>query len=213
MFMLMNATVTASPSLACPNLNDARSVATRARLVKATIESLIAVGYSKTTGVGICRRAQLTRGALNHHFPVFSDLLVETLNTLYAQLLEAQEPNDSGVLEQIVLRAYARVTQPEFKAVIELWLASKNDADVGRKLAQAISQSSELFSPAMVLAATTEDAGAHGPQFDAIYRTAIEALIGIGLGRAVGPDEPMAHEATVLDMLREMARGYDELNQ
>ncbi len=207
MFVFMNTTLGTGP-----NLNDARSVATRARLVEATIECLIEIGYSKTTGVEICRRAQLTRGALNHHFPVFSDLLVETLNTLYAQLLEAQESSDGGVLEQIVLRAYARVTQPEFKAVIELWLASRNDADVGRKLAQAIAHSSELFSPAMVLAATTKDSGAHDPNFEAVYRTAIEAIIGIGLGRAVGPEEPMAHETMVLDVLRAMARQYDERN-
>jgi len=195
---------------AIPNTNDARSRNTRSRLVQATIESLMEMGYSKTTGVEVCRRAGLTRGALNHHFPDFDDLLVETLETLYEQLLEVAERPELGVLEQILLDAYKRVIRPEFKAVIELWLASKNDQEVGRRLAQAISRSADLFSPEMVLAAKHENLVDHGSRFEATYRTIIEALIGIGLGRAVGPDQPMAHESQVLDMLRELARGYDE---
>jgi AcrR family transcriptional regulator len=190
------------------NLNDARSQATRARLVASTIDSLVELGFTKTTGVEVCRRTKVTRGALNHHFPDFADLLIETLDQIYRQLLDLKLDGNTGLLEQITLEGHLRVTQREFKAVIELWLASRNDEAFGKRLAQAIAQSSELFSPQMVLARM----GTHkrSKEFEAIYRTITEALIGIGLGRAVSGGTAMAHEPMVLQTLQQLAQQYDQ---
>jgi AcrR family transcriptional regulator len=190
------------------NLNDVRSTATRGRLVASTIDSLVELGYTKTTGVEVCRRAEMTRGALNHHYPNFADLLVDTLDQLYRQLLDLKIDSDSGLLEQIVLEGHLRVTQREFKAVIELWLASRNDVAFGKRLTEAITQGSELFSPEMVLARKREHKRLK--EFEAIYRTITEALIGIGLGRAISGGKPMAHEVTVLQWLQKLARKYDQ---
>ncbi|MFK7733896.1 MAG: TetR/AcrR family transcriptional regulator [Pseudomonadales bacterium] len=189
------------------NLNDSRSDATRRRLIASAISSLVEVGFTRTTGVEICRRANLTRGALNHHYPDFADLLTDTLQEIYAKLLSVKFDGKVGVLEQITLETYSRVTQPECKAVIELWLASKNDAAFGQRLSLAINESASLFSPEMVLAEHIDYPRAE--EFESIYRTITEALIGIGLGRAVGDGEPMAHEKGVVDVLLNLARQYD----
>tara|TARA_B110000908_G_scaffold30270_1_gene35849 strand:- start:1817 stop:2413 length:597 start_codon:yes stop_codon:yes gene_type:complete len=189
------------------NLNDTRSSATKARLVNSTIESLIEIGFTKTTGVEVCRRAQLTRGALNHHFPDFSGLLVETLQSIYLQLLEIKLLLDVGLMEHILLEGHARIIRPEFKAVIELWLASKNDKQFGLRLVQAMELGSEMFSPQMVLEHKNQGVGSK--EFEMIYRTISEALIGIGLGRAIGEGEPLAHESMVLQVLQGMAQTYD----
>lgn len=189
------------------NLNDARSDATRALLIDSTIASLIELGFAKTTGVAVCRRAQLTRGALNHHYPDFADLLVDSLQTLYGQLLDVTVATRHGPMEQFVLESHRRVTEPGFKAVIELWLASRNDAEFGKRLAQAIEQGSALFTPEMVLSGLR---GKRTPKrTEAIYRTIGEALIGIGLGRAIG-NQPLAHESMVIQMLRELAQQHDK---
>lgn len=198
------------------NLNEASSNATRARLVASTIDSLIKVGFTKTTGVAVCRRAGLTRGALNHHFPVFSELFVETLQTIYWRLLDVHfdKDTDVGLLEDVVIEGHARIILPEFKAVIELWLASKNDPDLGKRLAQAIGQSAQLFAPEIVLDRTNKKLSSGDREgFEAIYRTIFEALIGIGLGRAVGGGTPVAHESMVLRVLRDMARQYDRKHE
>ena len=189
------------------NLNDTRSSATKARLVNSTIESLIEIGFTKTTGVEVCRRAQLTRGALNHHFPDFSGLLVETLQSIYLQLLEIKLLLDVGLMEHILLEGHARIIRPEFKAVIELWLASKNDKQFGLRLVQAMELGSEMFSPQMVLKHKNQGVGSK--EFEMVYRTISEALIGIGLGRAIGEGEPLAHESMVLQVLQGMAQTYD----
>lgn len=190
------------------NLNEARSSATRERLIASCISALIDVGFSKTTGVEVCRRANLTRGALNHHFPDFVELLTATLQNLYQRLLTIEVATDAGPLERITLQAHHRVTQPEFKAVIELWLASRNDATFGTRLAQAIEQSAQLFSPEMVLAGVSKTKRTKA--FNAAYRTIQEALIGIGLGRAVGNGDPLAHEPMVVAVLSDLAREYDQ---
>lgn len=189
------------------NLNATRSSATKARLVNSTIESLIEIGFTKTTGVEVCRRAQLTRGALNHHFPDFSGLLVETLQSIYLQLLEIKLPLDVGLMEHILLEGHARIIRPEFKAVIELWLASKNDKQFGLRLVQAMELGSEMFSPQMVLKHKNQGVGSK--EFEMVYRTISEALIGIGLGRAIGEGEPLAYESMVLHVLQGMAQTYD----
>jgi AcrR family transcriptional regulator len=193
------------------NQNDARSDATRERLIEATVSALTERGYSNTTGVEVCRRAGLTRGALNHHFPEFAGLLIATLETLYGQLLARSSDSTGGPLERVVADAHLRVSQPQFKAVIELWLASRNDAELGARLAEAIAKGSARFSPAMVLAG--QQAQSATPAFEAAYRTIVEALIGIGLGRATGNGQPMAHEPMVLQVLTDLAREQDQQQQ
>lgn len=44
-----------------------RSTETRERLLDATVQSLIDLGYAKTTTTVVCERAGLSRGAQVHH--------------------------------------------------------------------------------------------------------------------------------------------------
>lgn len=195
------------PSAQTTNLNDARSAATQRRLIEATISALVDIGFARTTGVEVCRRAEVTRGALNHHFPDFAELLIAALGAVYDQLLSNTEADaDAPVLTRLVEVGYRNVTQPAFKAVIELWLAARNDTEFGQRLAAAISDESSRFDPSAVL-------GARGVALSEgqanLYRTINETLIGVGLGRAVS-GEPMAHEQQVIDQLRSLAMQADE---
>ena len=185
------------------NLNDARSQATRSRLVQATIDSLIEHGYSKTTGVEICRRAGVTRGALNHHFPDYSALLIDALREVYTTL--KVEP-DASSLERVVRSGYKNVVQPEFKVVIELWLASQNDPEIGDELARAIAESAYAFSPK-----SFRRAGIGEPAANAIYYTLFELLIAIGLGRATSGGKASAHEHMVFETMLDLAQQQDSL--
>ena len=46
-----------------------RSLATKAALLDAAIESLVERGYAATTTIETARRAGVSRGAQLHHFP------------------------------------------------------------------------------------------------------------------------------------------------
>ncbi len=202
--------------IATPNLNNVRSETMRQRLIAATVELLIEVGYANTTGVAVCKRAGVTRGALNHHFPDFGDLLIATLQQIYHAMTDTSLPEDAamGPLERMVTTNYQRVVQPEFKAVIELWLASRNDPVVGAALGRAILEASELFSPQARLTNrqdghTAESGFPVQGEVAAVYHTLMESLIGIGLGRASNGGSPSAHENQVLQTLTQIARQQD----
>ena len=122
-----------------------RSAATRAKLISAATASLIEQGYAATTAVEVCRRAGVTRGAFNHHYLRLSDLFAEVLDEVYARFAPAGDENDdergseSGdaardTLEYRLERGLEVYTMPEFKAILELWLACRNDRQLGKAL-------------------------------------------------------------------------------
>src|SRR3954471_19580098 len=55
---------------------------TRKALLDATVESLIEVGFARTTTLEVQRRAEVSRGALLHHFPSKAELLVAAVDHL-----------------------------------------------------------------------------------------------------------------------------------
>ena len=55
---------------------------TRRALLDAAIESLIQVGFTRTTTLEVQRRAEVSRGALLHHFPSKAELLVAAVDHL-----------------------------------------------------------------------------------------------------------------------------------
>lgn len=79
-----------------------RRESTRRALLDATIASLIAVGYARTTTTEVVRRAGFSQGALFKHFPTKSDLVAAAVEQLFADLFvrfgEAfrADPRDAG---------------------------------------------------------------------------------------------------------------------
>lgn len=65
-----------------------RSNAARAALVDATIELLSDEGFARTTTAAIAKRAQVTTGALHHHFPTKESLFIAVLDRLRIEALE-----------------------------------------------------------------------------------------------------------------------------
>jgi AcrR family transcriptional regulator len=182
-----------------------RSADMKKRLVAAAIESLIDFGYAHTTSVEVCRRAGVTRGALNHHFSSTSALLIGVLEELYSQLSKRGPEPEAETLEALIRLGWHRFKQREYKAVIEIWLASRNDPDLAEEIAPAIARLSLLFVPAQN-PALVELLG-QDPERRALYHLAVEAMIGLALGRATSPGgRPVKHEPEVIDLLATLAR-------
>ena len=181
----------------------------RQKLIDATIQSLIAKGYAGTTAVEVCARANVTRGALFHHFESLPALIAVALSDTYDRLLLTSHPSEADTtVEQWVTWAWSRVGQREFKAVIEIWLASRNDPDSTAAIRPAMERYKEIFTPSddnrlFRRFGTDKKAGA-------FYRLAVETMFGLALGRAVNPDSAaLDHEEIVLDQLRAYAREID----
>jgi AcrR family transcriptional regulator len=179
-----------------------RSDAMKRRLVEAAIASLIERGYAHTSAVEVCRRAGVTRGAFHHHFASIAALLTSVLEQLYAEIVE-RDDTPVASLADLIARSAERTRRPSFKAVLEIWLAARNEPELGRELAPAIARLGALFEPS-----ENADLGrlVSRRQRD-LYRLAVEALIGLALGRATSPGgRALAHEKDVVLLLQTLAR-------
>ncbi|HET9990591.1 MAG TPA: TetR/AcrR family transcriptional regulator [Kofleriaceae bacterium] len=65
-----------------PRTQQQRRDETRRALLDAAVESLIEVGFARTTTLEVQRRAEASRGALLHHFPSKTELLVAAVDHL-----------------------------------------------------------------------------------------------------------------------------------
>ena len=57
----------------------ARSIATREKLIEATLDAIFELGYRSASTPEFTRRAGVSRGALLHHFPARSDIVVAAM--------------------------------------------------------------------------------------------------------------------------------------
>ncbi len=186
-----------------PRTQEARTAAMRARLIEATIQSLVDRGYAATTVVEVCKRAGVTRGALFHHFEDLADLLGAALTALFSDMIDNNLAEDVPT-EDMVTRAWRNVSRKDFKAVIEIWLAARNDPQLAMRLGPIIERFREIFDPG-ANAKLAERIGSNADA-TAAYRLVVETMIGLALGRAVtsGSGE-LGHEDMVLDLLRNIA--------
>jgi AcrR family transcriptional regulator len=149
-----------------------RSSATREKLLDATIECLIELGYTGTTTTEIVRRAGVSRGAQVHPFPTKAELVNGAVAHLAAKReRELREefgridPKDDRVSAAIDL-LWAGYGGPLFVAVIELIAAARTDPELATVFAtlQLNVQSSiesfcrETFGPRALQRKTFRDA-------------------------------------------------------
>ncbi|CRK50581.1 TetR family transcriptional regulator [Rhodococcus sp. RD6.2] len=106
-----------------------RSAETRQKLLDATIDSLVELGYAGTSTQGIARRAGVSRGAQLHQFPTKVSLVVAAVEHLVEKRLAeilATNPDPERGLEVLA----GAFTGPLFYAALELWVAARTDAEL-----------------------------------------------------------------------------------
>ena len=122
-----------------PRTQQQRRDETRRALLDAAVESLIEVGFARTTTLEVQRRANVSRGALLHHFPSKVELLVAAIDHLAymrgAQLKtlasELPEERDGRARTSAVLDLLWQCFSGEFFQVsMELRTAARTDPEL-----------------------------------------------------------------------------------
>lgn len=186
-----------------------RSRETRRKLFDATVELLIERGYAGTSTQDVAKRAGVSRGAMLHHFPTRADLMSATLANLYQTELDGIL-EDLGSLPQFdpVGTLWGLYRRPEAKAVVELWLAARNDADFAAAVAPEMERMHEIYRGlwepiARLLCPFGSEAEikAYKTRFDLVLAT----LLGMAMEKALVPSAGLVEdEQGVLDLLREL---------
>ncbi len=169
----------------------------RQRLLEATVESLVELGWSGTTTTVVSQRAGVSRGAQLHHFPTKQDLVVAAVEHL--------SERRRGDMESIDLPAERRTrailqvlsgqfTSPVFFAALELWVAARTDEDLRAAVApleRRLGRETHVF--AVELLGIDETTG----QNRQLVQATLDLLRGLGLAHSLSDDT--ARSAAILD--------------
>jgi len=125
-----------------------KSENTRKAILEATIQCFIEYGYANTTTPKIAERANLSRGAMTHHFESRKDIILSAVAYLYRKRLTEYENmiieatrdvsahSDVTVtrkgLERTVNALWAYFNLPSHHAHNELYIASRTDQELAR---------------------------------------------------------------------------------
>ncbi len=117
-----------------------RTNETRAALLDATLDTLVESGYKATTTTAVAHRAGVSLGAVLHHFPTKTDLLVAAIghacDRRTAEFREAIAQVDAATdrLDAAIDLLWSIFSGPTYTAFVELWIAARTDPELAGPL-------------------------------------------------------------------------------
>ncbi|MCW2600389.1 MAG: TetR family transcriptional regulator [Frankiales bacterium] len=164
-----------------------RRASTQAKLLDATVEALVGVGYAGTSTTEICRRAGVSQGALFRYWPTKGELLADAAAHLLGRVTTAYEQafaGRGGVGAREALEAlWETYRQPDLQAAVELYVAARTDQELATALARIEPAhranlqriATQVMDPALVAL----------PGFAPFVELALAAVQGASIGAAV----------------------------
>lgn len=185
-----------------------RRAQTRARLLEATMDCLAELGWSGTSTTEVARRAGVSRGAQQHHYPTKRELVTAALEDLlqrlragYEEAFAALPPARRNVEGAIDLLWDTFRAGPSL-ALMELAMAARTDTslralsrDLNERIIEVITETFHRLFPQ----APGEDAAS------AVVRAVYAALIGLTLQNALD-DDASGHQAAALAQVKNWVR-------
>lgn len=118
-----------------------RTAETRGKLLDATIQSVLEVGYAATTTRRVTELAGVSQGAQTHHFPRRVDLVGAAVERLADQRIQetARHARDLPAAVEARWRAlldllWQDLSSPVFTIFVKLWIAAADDAELYERL-------------------------------------------------------------------------------
>jgi AcrR family transcriptional regulator len=172
-----------------------RSQATQRRLMEATLECLVEVGWTGTTTTLVAERAGVSRGAQLHHYPTKDALVLAAVTYLIERRgaeLEAEASTlPSLPLQQRVDRVVdllaAAFTGPRFAAALELWVAARTDEALRAAL---VPLEAQFGRDVHRLAVRLLGADESRPGVRQSIQTTLDLLRGLGVANLLTDDAP-----------------------
>jgi AcrR family transcriptional regulator len=115
-----------------------RRASTQAKILDATVQALVSVGYAGASTTEICRLAGVSQGALFRYWPTKGALLADAAAHLLGRVTTAYEQafaGRGGVSAREALEAlWDTYRQPDLQAAVELYVAARTDPDLAEAL-------------------------------------------------------------------------------
>jgi AcrR family transcriptional regulator len=128
----------------------ARSQATRAEILEATIDCFVEIGYVRTTTTEIAKKAGFTRGAVQYYFPTTQHVLEASVKYLTEKWLDQymtaarSAPPGADYIDYAVETLWRFVNDKQFIAWQELTAASRTDPELRKIIRPAAARFEKL---------------------------------------------------------------------
>ncbi|MGV0742921.1 TetR/AcrR family transcriptional regulator [Mycolicibacterium sp. XJ870] len=179
-------------------------------MLAATIDCLVDKGYAHTSTRDIAGRAEVTLGALQHHFSGKADLMAEAVKSLGNQMADEFmiEANTDGTPSERIGQLLDRVWQahrgPLFTAGLELWVAARTDPTL-RAAMRDVADSQALRVVEGTVGAFPELAAS--PGFAEAVTIGLATIRGLAMSDLVGGVDPDALWAIAKP---QMLKGFED---
>ena len=117
-----------------------RRASTQVKILDATVDALVHVGYAGASTTEICKRAGVSQGALFRYWPTKGELLADAAKHLLGRVTTAYEQafaGRGGVGAREALEGlWETYRLPDLQAAVELYVAARTDPDLAAALAR-----------------------------------------------------------------------------
>lgn len=166
-----------------------RSAETRAKLIDAAISCLHRLGFGTTSTTLVAETAGVSRGAMLHHFPSKTELMLAVVRAVFERDGEyyraaARSVTPDEWMRTLAATVWEAVSRPSGVAVMEIMLASRSDLDLADKL-RALQQQIDVEAHAWVVERHQAVGVQLHPHNEAIHRLFVAAARGLAMQELV----------------------------
>jgi AcrR family transcriptional regulator len=169
-----------------------RSVETRERLIQATLDEIFEVGYHAATTQDIAARANISRGALLHHFPVRADLVLAAMEELLEdgtrqiKAVADEVQAGQGSLESFVEFLWRLFSGRFFYLSLEMITEARNDAELRERMIPVVKRFHQALDD--IWSAFCDPAKRPPPQAQLILNLTLCLVRGMGVQTVLRPE-------------------------
>ncbi|MGD9619351.1 MAG: TetR/AcrR family transcriptional regulator [Mycolicibacterium sp.] len=175
---------------------------TIARLLDASIDTIVEVGYARASAAVIAKRAQVSDGALFRHFPTMGDFMAATAREVMRRQLElftkrvAEIPAEESVLEAALMVLRDITANPTNAVMYELLIAARTDEKLTATLRDVLAEYAAKINE---IASTVPGSDGFPPDvFATVVATLTNAFDGAAIVRAVLPQPELEERRVAL---------------
>lgn len=163
-----------------------RRASTQAKILDATIEALVDLGYGGASTPEICRRAGVSQGSLFRYWPSKGDLLADAAAHLLGRVTTAYEQAFTGRnvgVREALEALWSSYRQPDLQAAMELYVAARTDRDLAAALARI--EPAHRANLQRIAMSVVDPGLVRLPGFASFVELALAAVQGAAVGYAV----------------------------
>lgn len=175
---------------------------TVARLLDASIDTIIEVGYARASAAVIAKRAKVSDGALFRHFPTMGDFMAATAHEVMRRQLElfnkrvAEIPAEASVLEASLIVLRDITANPTNAVMYELMIAARTDEKLRATLHEVLAEyTANIYEAARALPGADK---LPPDVFVTVVATLTNAFDGAAIVRAVLPQPELEERRIAL---------------